>query len=1606
MSRAGVAIVGMSCLFPGAPDLDAYWRNILGGVDAISDPPPEAWDVGTYYDPAFENEDKTYCKRGGYLGDLVSFAPLAHGVPPVTVGGEPDQWLALQLASDALVDAGCRELPAEIRARTGIMLGKGTYLNGGNAVAVQRGLVVEQTLQVLARLHPEHTPEQLERLRAEMRRVLPDIGPETVAGLIPNIIVGRIANRLDLMGPSYTVDAACASSLIAVQHAVTHLRDGSCDLVLAGGSQVWMPVPTLNMFCQLGALSRRERIAPFDEQADGTLLGEGIGMLVLKRVEDAERDGDRVYAVIQGVGVASDGRGASVMAPRVEGEVLALRRAYEQAGIDPATIELLEAHGTATPVGDVTEIEALTEVFGTRDGGLPRCALGTVKSMISHTIPASGVAGMIKLALALHHRVLPPTLNVERPNPKLGLERTPFYLSTRTRPWVHGAPAPRRAGINAFGFGGINAHAILEEAPAPAPAHLPPWDSELCPLEAQSTAGLAEAARALAARLAAPPVTWTLGDVAASLVSRLGAVERPLRLAIVATSLQDLRAKLDKAATRLEQPGTHRIKAGSGTYFADAPLGREGGVLLVFPGEGSQYPDMLADLCLHFPEVREAFDLVDRAQHDSTREDVASDWVFPRPTFDEGERHEAERRLMDLDVAVGAVLGANRAVHGLLRRLGVRYDACLGHSTGDYSAADAAGVLALDDDASRARLNTALLDAYTRAAAGDGLPPATLLAVAADREQVDAIAREAGGELYVGMDNCPHQTVLVGEPQAAERARALLQRDGLIHEQLPYDRAVHTPRFAGYADELREVFAQTEIRSPAMPLYSCTTGERYPDDPAAIRELLAEHWTSSVEFRRTIEARHAAGDRVFIECGARGNLSAFIEDVLRGRPFCAIPADVQRRSGTTQLNHLVAQLLVHGVEVDAAALHAGRATTVIDLDAAADDDAGQPLRIELSHAWPMLRLGDELVAELGAENRMAAPAAEAARAAEPAPAHAGAAAPQDAESGPWADEPLDGDVLFDGDEPIAWPPLLADEPLEPLEQAMDTYMATMAQFLVAQDDVMRAYLAPPVTAPGPSPLGAVVARSATELVAVRTFDPAVDPSLDDHRLGGALAVVPLTLSLALLAEAAAELVGEAVVVGLRDVRAHRWIAVEDRPPTVEICARRLADDGGHARVAVQARVVDPPAQDGRPPEVEATVLLATAYPAAPPAMAPPAGGEPSRLPADRLYLDAMFHGPHWQAVRAIDATGPHGIRARLQVLDRPPLALDPVVLDAAGQLVGFWTAERLSRGRVVFPFRLEALDVFGPPRPVGESLTGVAEIALVGEHLTRSDIDVLDADGCPWMRLRGWEDKRFDLPPSLESLIVGGDGAPMSVPWPVPINGMPANGHPVQCRRLAVPGAADADLWSRIWAQRMLGPAEREQLAALRGPASRRMAWLAARTAAKEALADLVLRVHGLHVEPREIELVADERGRPLVGGPALAGLAQMPRVSLSHSGGHAVALASLDATPGIDLERAGPLPEGFTQVAFAEGERAGLAGLAERWQLCCYCAKEAASKALGTGLAHGPRDMTVTAVDPEQGTVLVRPTGASGPELRVHCAEADGLIVATTLIEKGGPAR
>ncbi len=1667
----GVAVIGLSCMFPGAPDVKTFWRNILGKVDAVTDPPPEAWDSDVYYDPMFEDTDKVYCQRGGYLGSLASFDPLLHGIPPVSVGGEPDQWLALQLAHDAMADADCLDLPEKTRQRTEVILGKGTYLNGGNAIAVEHGLVIGQTIEIIRKLNPDFSNEQIEQLRDEMKQVLPPMNAETVPGLIPNIIVGRIANRMDLMGPAYTVDAACASSLVAIQHAIRDLRNGDCDVALVGGSQVWMPVPTLNVFCRLGALSRRQQIRPFDQDADGTLLGEGIGMAVLKRLSDAERDGNRIYAVIRGAGMSSDGRGVSVMAPRIDGEELALRRAYESAGISPRSIGLIEAHGTATPVGDVVEIQALTRVFGQRQDLFPHCAIGTVKSMISHTIPASGIAGLIKTSLSLHHKVLPPTINCDVPNPKLELEKTPFYINTETRPWIHGGSEPRRAGINAFGFGGINAHVIVEEYTAPfvnentpqLNEHLPAWESEVFIVEGATPSDIVSGIDQLIAFLnhsseKQGDQEFTMADLSSSVNAQLGKVDVPLRLAIIATDVADLMKKLTRAKTKLADPNCQRIKEVSGIYYFQRPLGRNGKIAMMFPGEGSQYTNMLADLCLHFPEVRAIFDRSDRIFRDHQRNMVLSDVLYPRPTFNEADRQEAERRLMQMDMAIEAVLTSNEAIHTLLHGLALKPDVVVGHSTGEYSAMAAGGTLELERDDQVAEFSLALNRHYPGASETDGIPKAMMLAIGADRERAEAIAQEAGGDVFLAMDNCPHQSVLVGERNAVERAREITQREQLIFEELTFDRAYHTELFRPYAENLRSVFEDVQIRDPRTPVLSCTTATEYPRDPERVRDLVVEHWTSPVEFQRTINAMYDSGVRVFVESGARGNLSAFVEDILRGREFSAIPANVLRRSSITQLNHMVGQLAAQGIDLNWSYLYRHRSTRQLDLESLDVEtlDGRASRKIDLSIAWPMLKISDETAEALNSQRtRLTSPFPNAAvNHTQSAPDHDHASLAKNSHDDVAADEPLLSDEnLVKGFSTSVSDFAGTESSSGEAVDALHSYFETMDGFLATQADVMNAFFAsgPAVNAPvsdrqfevpestdmhsnqwrftdvenspttrisgvdarqsgassGKPLLGTIITHVPdVKMVARRVFNRDEDLYLDDHTLGhalagsrsNALAIMPLTLSLEILAEAASFLVPGKRVTGLCDVQAHRWVAFDDQPQELEVSATKLRSDDGIVRVQATLTNVSDVAGgvEAQPsPAVVATIELSNAYPASITAIDKPEG-YPSKRTPEELYRSVMFHGSRWQGVETIDLVGPSGAEATLRVLspDRffreagcPEFEIDPITLDAAGQVVGFWTTEVLDSGKIVFPFHIDRLDIYGSSPARDVRVTCRAAIQLIGSHLTSSTIDVVGADGHIWMRLSGWQDRRFDLPTQFEPLMLPENSGDISTVWSAPMSPYGDTGA-IECRQVSASIASDSAFWSRVWSEAILSEYERDDFRALRTPEPRRLEWLAARTAAKDAVRSLSRMHFGIELMPSEITIYHDDRGAPKVFCEAFEESEFVPILSLSHTSGTAASIAgfvtSIESGPstgiGIDIEWLKPLPDGFVETAFAASERALFDSLGlskdNEWILRAWCAKEAIAKAMGSGLINGPRSLEIVSIDSPSGIVVAHATG------------------------------
>src|SRR5690606_19459219 len=461
--------------------------------------------------------------------------------------------------------------------------------------------------------------------------------------------------------------------------------------MIAGGVNASLPAEVSVIFTQLGALSGRGKVRPFEQGSDGTLLGEGLGMVVLKRLDDALADGDRIYSVLRGIGQASDGRGTGLLAPSEEGEALSIRRAYAGCGVEPSSISLIEAHGTGIPLGDKTEISALRSVLGERQGLLGSVAIGSVKSMISHCIPAAGIAGLIKTSLALHHKVLPPTL-CGTVNPELGIDATPLYVNTTSKPWIASPQHPRRAGINSFGFGGINTHAVVEEAPPAAlkPLNIVRRECELCVFAAATEAELLARVQQVQQYIETNPGVALL-DLAATLAaSDMDGL--PVRLAVLATDVTELAKKLQQAAKKIGEGKSARWMTRTGLLFSRESL--EGKLAFLFPGEGSQYLNMLADLAQQFPEVREWFDfwqgLYDE-QPGSTRTDI----LFP-PSSELGDelRQRLEARLFDMDVGSEAVFVASQALCSLLGALGVEPDAMLGHSTGESSALAASGAIA------------------------------------------------------------------------------------------------------------------------------------------------------------------------------------------------------------------------------------------------------------------------------------------------------------------------------------------------------------------------------------------------------------------------------------------------------------------------------------------------------------------------------------------------------------------------------------------------------------------------------------------------------------------------------------------------------------------------------------------------------------------------------------------------------------------------------------------------------------------------------------------------------------------------------------------------
>jgi acyl transferase domain-containing protein/NAD(P)H-dependent flavin oxidoreductase YrpB (nitropropane dioxygenase family)/NAD(P)-dependent dehydrogenase (short-subunit alcohol dehydrogenase family) len=913
-----IAVIGMDCYYPKGSGVAAYWENILNKVNAVGEVPATHWDWRLYYDPDPRAPDKIISKWGGFLDDI-PFDPLTYGITPNSLHSiEPLQLFLLEAVRQALGDAGYAQRPFK-RDRTCAILGIG---GGGSPVAVAYGF--RTCLPLL------DTVKDLDISSAEVLKkaepMLPSWTEDSFPGILLNVAVGRVANRFDFGGANYAIDAACGASLAAVQACIRELESGTSDLAVAMGADTVQTPYAYMAFSKTHALSPRGRCQPFDAAADGIVLSEGIAAVVLKRLADAERDGDKIYAVIRGMGASSDGRDKGLTAPRAEGQLRALRRAYAKAGFSPARVGLIEAHGTGTVVGDQTEAQALAKVFSDAGAAPQSCAIGSVKSMIGHSKCAAGIAGLIKTSLALYHKVLPPTL-VEKPNPRGNFEEGPLYLNTEPRPWVHGGSEPRCAGVSAFGFGGTNFHLALEEYTGEYVASAPPaakhWPTELLLWRRADQQSLAEAVRQCHQALVqgAQP---QLADLALSVwkTNPVGPISKRPALAIIASSVADLK---DKLAVTLDafQAGKERLHDPRGIYYAANVAAEFGKVAFLFPGQGSQYPNMLALAAMIFPEVRTAFDRSERSLAGCLEKPLGR-YVFPPSTFTPERELEARQALTRTEIAQPAVGAAGLGMFHLLTKFGIKPDFLAGHSYGEYVALCAAGALSEEDLATLSHRRGKLIVEATVAA------PGSMAAFDASFEQVQPLL--AGLEsITVANINAPNQTVVSGTEAALEAALTRAREQGLRAQKIPVARAFHSPLVARAQTPLAALLAGYSVASPSLPVYSNTTASAYPSEPGAIKALLARHLVAPVLFGPEIAAMYDAGARIFIEVGPQGVLTGLVGQILAGKAHVAVASDLKGRPGLVQVQHLLGQLLVQGLPVCLERLYAGRDLTLLDL---------------------------------------------------------------------------------------------------------------------------------------------------------------------------------------------------------------------------------------------------------------------------------------------------------------------------------------------------------------------------------------------------------------------------------------------------------------------------------------------------------------------------------------------------------------------------------------------------------------------------------------------------------------------------------------------------
>ncbi len=837
----GIAIIGMSGRFPGAPDLHAFWQVLVEGRDTIS----------RFGGDAVKDD---FVGARGVLEDAALFDADFFGIAPRDADCmDPQHRLFLETCSNALEDAGY--VPSEYTGEIGLFAGcsLNTYL--------------------LANLSGDRS--FLEQLTAQYQ-----VGEFPVAlGNDKDFLTTRAAYKLNLRGPVVSVQAACATSLVAICQASQALLNYQCDMALAGGVSVTFPQERGHFYQEGGLASRDGRCRPFDANASGTVFGHGVGVIVLKRMEDALRDGDHIEAVIRGFAVNNDGSAkAGYMAPGVDGQARVIAAAQAMAGVSPETITYIEAHGTGTPLGDPIEIAALTKVFrqGTNRTGF--CAIGTAKGNVGHLDAAAGVTGVIKTVLSMRHRLMPGLMHFEEPNPKIDLGGSPFCFSSEACAWH--SEGPRRTGVSAFGVGGVNAHVVLEESPCLQEVASQRSRQVLC-VSGRSEAVAREAAAKLSTHLEARP-EMSLADVAYTL--SCGRKAHEFRIAVAAKeSGPALTSRLRNAA--VSRAGKRRVA-------------------FLFPGQGSQFVGMGQSLYETERVYRETFDHCAAIVQPLLKVDLRD------AIFSNAEDEAAHPKLEQTSIIQPALFATEFALAALWQAWGVAPQTLVGHSVGEYVAAAVAGVMSFED---------ALRLVTLRGQRMGALPGGTMLSVALGE---DSVTRYLSEEISLAALNAPRSSVLAGPAPPMEALEQRLEEDGVSSRRLKTSHAFHSSMMDPMLAEFEVEVARVRLHAPKLPFVSSVTGTWITDAEATSARYWAQGCRQPVRFADAVRTLMSDGTDVLLEVGPGRTLVSLAKQGAAGELTAVAsltPAAGMQEEATVQ--DALAALWSRGVGIDWQAIY-------------------------------------------------------------------------------------------------------------------------------------------------------------------------------------------------------------------------------------------------------------------------------------------------------------------------------------------------------------------------------------------------------------------------------------------------------------------------------------------------------------------------------------------------------------------------------------------------------------------------------------------------------------------------------------------------------------